>query len=388
MHILSIPENILLFISGFGIIQGFLLSSLVYFHPRSNRSVNIFLALYIVAISVVMAGPFVLNTFSWQITLVIQPLSLLIGPLLFLYVKSFKQQVRFRNILPHLFFFAAYIMASFAWSLYTNNAYRSSVTVPVHALLQPQAILLCAIPYLHLLLYYFITCRELKRYRASAVSPQASAGNMRWMKWLINGFLFIILSALVIYILMIKFPQHFTLLYLVTMAVATPYIYITTYKGITHSSLWLKHAETGQTKAAVQPAQPPSFKLKPHRQEPANPKLDEIVHKIKTVMEEEKLYQEPELTLQHIADKLQFPTYQVSQAINDGLKKSFYELVNGYRVDKAKLLLLNPKNRNYTILSVGFEAGFNSKTTFNTVFKKFTGQTPTQFRDQQQTMVA
>lgn len=100
-------------------------------------------------------------------------------------------------------------------------------------------------------------------------------------------------------------------------------------------------------------------------------------------MEEEKLYQEPELTLQHIADKLQFPTYQVSQAINDGLKKSFYDLINGYRVDEAKLLLLNPKNRNYTILSVGFEAGFNSKTTFNTVFKKFTGQTPTQFREMQ-----
>jgi AraC-like DNA-binding protein len=63
------------------------------------------------------------------------------------------------------------------------------------------------------------------------------------------------------------------------------------------------------------------------------------------------------------------------------LKKSFYDVINSYRVEEAKRLLLDEKNRNYTILSVGFEAGFNSKTTFNTVFKKFTGVTPTEYRD-------
>jgi YesN/AraC family two-component response regulator len=87
------------------------------------------------------------------------------------------------------------------------------------------------------------------------------------------------------------------------------------------------------------------------------------------------------LTLQQLADKLQLPTYQVSQAINEGMKKNFYDLVNGYRVEEAKRLLVDLKNKNYTILSVGFEAGFNSKTTLNTVFKKFTGFTPTEFRN-------
>jgi len=97
-------------------------------------------------------------------------------------------------------------------------------------------------------------------------------------------------------------------------------------------------------------------------------------------MDKDKLYQETELTLQDLADKIQYPSYLVSQAINEGLNKNFYDLINGYRVEEAKRLLLDPKNSNYTILSVGFEAGFNSKTTFNTVFKKFTGQTPTDYR--------
>ena len=96
-------------------------------------------------------------------------------------------------------------------------------------------------------------------------------------------------------------------------------------------------------------------------------------------MEQEKLYRETDLTLQNLADKIQLPSYQVSQAINEGMKMNFYDLVNGYRVEEAKRLLLDEKNKNFTILSVGFEAGFNSKTTFNTVFKKFTGLTPTEF---------
>jgi methylphosphotriester-DNA--protein-cysteine methyltransferase len=52
-------------------------------------------------------------------------------------------------------------------------------------------------------------------------------------------------------------------------------------------------------------------------------------------------------------------------------------------VEEAKKLMVNPRNANFTILSIGFEAGFNSKSTFNTVLKKFTGLTPTEFRQQQ-----
>ena len=100
-------------------------------------------------------------------------------------------------------------------------------------------------------------------------------------------------------------------------------------------------------------------------------------------MEQDKLYRETELTLQQLSDKLQLPTYQVSQAINEGMKRNFYDLVNSYRVEEAKRLLKDRKSMNYTILSVGFDAGFNSKTTFNTVFKKFTGYTPTAFRNRE-----
>ena len=98
-------------------------------------------------------------------------------------------------------------------------------------------------------------------------------------------------------------------------------------------------------------------------------------------MEEEKLFQETELNLQQLADQLKYPAYLVSQAINLKLNKTFYDLVNGYRIEEAKRLLTDPSNQNYKILSVGFDAGFNSKTTFNTVFKKYTGYSPSEYRE-------
>ena len=124
------------------------------------------------------------------------------------------------------------------------------------------------------------------------------------------------------------------------------------------------------------------------KQKVPDDKINEIARRVIEMMEREKVYQEPELTLQQLSDKLQFPYYLVSQAINEGINKSFYDLINSYRIEEAKRLLLDPKNINYTVLSVGFEAGFNSKTTFNTVFKKFTGLTPTEYRDKQKMPVA
>ena len=109
-------------------------------------------------------------------------------------------------------------------------------------------------------------------------------------------------------------------------------------------------------------------------------KIRELAKQIIHLMEDEKLYREAELTLQDLSESLHSSPHQVLQAINDGLKKNFYEVINGYRVEEAKRLLLDPRTQNFTILSVGFESGFNSKTTFNTVFKKFTGFTPTDFK--------
>jgi YesN/AraC family two-component response regulator len=198
----------------------------------------------------------------------------------------------------------------------------------------------------------------------------------------------------VLFYFVVRYPDEFNLLIIVNTAIIIPYIYLITFKGLAQPSPW--HKKTDEQKENLekeirQAAEIEALKKDRKRDEVSlqhEMKIGEIVSRINEAMQSERLYQQAELTLQNLADRIKIPPYQVSQAINEGMHKNFYDLVNGYRVDEAKRLLLDVKNRNFTILSVGFEAGFNSKTTFNTVFKKFTGVTPTEYRQQKTVSVS
>jgi YesN/AraC family two-component response regulator len=99
-------------------------------------------------------------------------------------------------------------------------------------------------------------------------------------------------------------------------------------------------------------------------------------------MQESKPYLRNELTLQELAKKLKIPRHYLSQIINDRLNQNFYTFINEYRVNEAKSLLLDPRFRHYSILAVALDSGFNSKATFNAVFKKQCGMTPSEFINQ------
>ena len=101
--------------------------------------------------------------------------------------------------------------------------------------------------------------------------------------------------------------------------------------------------------------------------------------RIETLMTTEKLYQNPELTLSGLAKKLGVNTVQLSRIINQGFGLNFNDFINRYRVDEVKQMLINRQQDQFTIMSLAYEAGFNSKATFNRAFKKFTGSNPKDF---------
>ena len=100
-------------------------------------------------------------------------------------------------------------------------------------------------------------------------------------------------------------------------------------------------------------------------------------------MRNKKAYLEPELTLEQLASQLALKPRVLSQTINEILGQNFYDFINRYRIEEAARLLTNPKDKKITILEVLYEVGFNSKSSFNTLFKKYTGLTPTEFRKKQ-----
>lgn len=387
----SASEKILFFLCGIGILQGILLAGLIYFHRKSDRSVNIFLALYICCTSTIMTLPIIMQVIGWQNSFFILSVPFLTGPFLYLYLRSFKETITWRKALPHFITFFIFLILTY-WNITVlSRAYPGSKIVPPEVLNRPTTLFITYAKPVQQIVYFFLARSTLLSYQRSIrhLFSETSRIDLQWARFLVNGYLVLVISFIVIFPLILRYPENVHLLLLLNMAIATPYIYGATYKGVLQPSIW--QTQPGINKETmeeeihqaeeIETTTIHSGKPKTTKTGLSESKIEDLAKSITALMEKEKIYQETELTLQQLAGKLQVPTYQVSQTLREGMKKNFYDLINSYRVEEAKRLLVDPRNNNYTILSVGFEAGFNSKTTFNTVFKKFTGLTPTEFRD-------
>jgi len=102
--------------------------------------------------------------------------------------------------------------------------------------------------------------------------------------------------------------------------------------------------------------------------------------KLISLLENEKVYNDPQLTLSGLAKQLDTSPRTLSRTISEGCSTNFFELINSYRIEQIKEHLLHEDYQHYAIVSIGLEAGFNSKSTFYDAFKKNTGMTPSQYK--------
>ncbi|WP_298540118.1 AraC family transcriptional regulator [uncultured Aquimarina sp.] len=115
------------------------------------------------------------------------------------------------------------------------------------------------------------------------------------------------------------------------------------------------------------------------KQDPAD-KFVEQIEKLQNYMETEEPYLDSSLTIHKLANQMNLPFRDMSILINHHIGKHFFDFINEYRIKKAITLLENPLNKKLTILEILYDVGFNSKSPFNTAFKKHTGYTPSQYR--------
>lgn len=106
------------------------------------------------------------------------------------------------------------------------------------------------------------------------------------------------------------------------------------------------------------------------------------VRELKEYMQRNEPYLDPSLTIRNLASQMKIPMRDLSILINKNLNQHFFDFVNEYRIKKAMNLLKDTSQRKLTVLEILYEVGFNSKSSFNTAFKKYTNLTPTQFRKQ------
>lgn len=104
------------------------------------------------------------------------------------------------------------------------------------------------------------------------------------------------------------------------------------------------------------------------------------IESLKEFMISNEPYLDSSLTIQDLAEQLKMPVKDLSALINLYMDKHFFDFINEYRIEKAKEILKDASQKDLTILEILYQVGFNSKSSFSTSFKKYTGKTPTEFR--------
>jgi AraC-like DNA-binding protein len=108
---------------------------------------------------------------------------------------------------------------------------------------------------------------------------------------------------------------------------------------------------------------------------------EEYLKKLLSYMETDKPFLSGNLTIHDLSAKTRIPRHHITQVLNEKHKRNFFTFINEYRVKEVMERFSDPKFNNYTILAIAMDAGFNSKTTFNSFFKSQTGLTPSEYRE-------
>ncbi len=358
-----------------GIIQGVFLAFILLTASHGNRAANRVLALLMLLFALDMSHVLLVYTQSYlrlpHLLMLNHPQQFLYGPLLLWYVVmltrpdiSFKR-VYLLNLLPFaisLIYFSVHFYfhsASYKIEHYTLWQY----TVRPEDYFWSLAHILFSIAYL--VLAIFNITRHRRRIQERFSYKQKI--NLLWLQRLLTAILFVfILSTIfdILYLLQHSIPGGGAALALI-MAVI---IYAIGYMG------WQQPAIFGASGE-------PSFSSK-YAGSPLNPSQSSAYRdKLQTYMDSQQPFLDSSLTIKDLASQLDIPAYQLSRVINEYFRQNFFDFINSYRIREAQRRLKNPKYKAYSILSIAYDVGFNSKSSFNTAFKKHTSMTPSQYRN-------
>jgi AraC-like DNA-binding protein len=216
-------------------------------------------------------------------------------------------------------------------------------------------------------LYMFASFRLIGRFKRAAGDSFSDYRRID-IRWLSNSLLFftaaMALAAVNSFIGLTSLAAYWLPVFLVVIGLVWVYINVLLLKALKDSELF-----------GVLEDEPPAAA-------PTGP-VEEwrgILDQLRGHMGTRRPWLDPDLTLEQLALQLKLRPKLLSQAINEGLGQNFFEFINRYRIEEARRLLTNPADKKITVLEVLYQVGFNSKSSFNTVFKKQTGLTPSEFK--------
>lgn len=345
------------FIKTIIVFQSFFFAFYLFFQSKGKKISNIILACLLLLIGGQILGVFLSDRGVLSQILIANNKSFgfAYGPLFLLYTQSLiYENFQWKN--QYFLHFVIYFTALILFQLWQNPS---------------EVIFILFL--MHILGYLTKAITEIYQYRKVLHQnySQSQLINLKWLEWAIAIFCIILFSDMLQLLLGYVAGEFISQLFLLfTFLLLLFFVSMVVFKGLQHPQLFSGISDEQDNS--------PIKKYKYSVLEEDD--IQEWKQKLFDFIQQEKPQHQEKLTLKDLALQLGLPTKNLSQVINQGFEQNFSDFINSFRIEEAKERFKNPKDEKETVLEVMYEVGFNSKSSFNAIFKQKTGLTPSQFK--------
>ena len=373
-----------------GASQGIFLAILLFTKYRAFR-VNIYLGFLILFYSLFIFSFMISNVKSLQQQyphwlMIFSGLPFLFGPLHLIYVGELTDThlkfARFHwyHFLPFILYKLFYLQVFFMSVEELAAIFRQieQNARPLHVAISGLILAIIGVVYMIIALVVF------KRYSAKIQNIYSSLDkvNLYWLRFFTYTAMFVWSIVLVESLLTISGVDTHRY-FLVVPLLTSIFVYATGYIGLFKTEIFEQAEVRKNLRQAHEIEARRSFLQNEKKYEKSGlseEKASEMLKKLQQFMSEDKPYLNSDLTLNDLSEKLEISSHNLSEILNTQLNQNFFDFVNQYRIDEVKKNLADQKMDHLTLLSIAFDAGFNSKSGFNAIFKRYTNLTPSQYR--------
>jgi AraC-like DNA-binding protein len=377
MHTIDYHIDLVALFIFLGIGQGLYVSAILLFKKKNRNKANFYLSLFLLVLALLLIDIFLSYTrlilkaiflFDFSGSLIF-----MVGPLLYLYFRHLMVTNGTKS-LPHFIIFIFYFIYSLFYLSqsadvkYNIYVFWYDLHLPPAGTLDPiwdplhikQYYITAAI--LHFSVYFILTLvAVIKYFQSNKYSFFACESNQ--VRWLRDFLLMFFVSILVTAVL--KYTGTLSTTNYMVAAFLTIFIYFISFRFAFNPDI-----------ININPLDS-SLGKKYNKSALSDEMKQELLLRIKKVMEEEKIFRDNLLSLTRLSSKICASSNHISQVINECLDQSFYEMLANYRIKEATELL--SEHTNYTIDEIANLVGYNSRAAFNNAFKKITGKTPSEY---------
>ncbi|MEO1053463.1 MAG: helix-turn-helix transcriptional regulator [Bacteroidota bacterium] len=374
-------EEIVSMILLLGSIQGEFLAIFLFTSAKGNRRANRLLAFHILLFSTIIFVPEFLKQFYTEVPHLINtsfPLLFLFGPSLWFYSRFLiGERTRFKWVdALHLIPFLACVAYLLPFYLLAPEAkitfFQGMLSQGLSLAFKVGWALECVHVFAYLIATYYLLYKH--DFRLKDLFSNIKNINFSWLRYLVLGHEMIWTTyfvLLIIYVvndsLVLYGPYHYVFGFAMS-----AFVYGIGYIGWKQPEFFASNMTVG--------ADIPSVDHKYLRSGLLPNEAARYEKELMAYVLSKKPYKNSNLSLKDLSQAVSIPTNHLSQVLNERVGMNFYDFVNYHRIEEAKQLLSDSDKADFTILEVAYESGFNSKSTFNTAFKKHTKMTPSQFK--------